>query len=606
MRRLLFLLISLIFSVSGFAKEYHVAKTGSDNNNGTYKMPLLTIQAAANLAQPGDIITVHEGIYREEIIPPRGGESAEKPIVYQTATGQNVSIRGSEQIEKWVKQEGNVWMIELDNSFFGDHNPYNINLSGSWLGHGQENHLGEVFLNGKAFYEKFSLGEVKKLPNTWYTEVDEKTTRIWANFGWANPNKNLTEINVRECVIFPEMQGLKHIVIDGFEIKHAATNWAPPDRFQKGAIGTRFGYGWVIKNCRISDVKCVAICIGAVEDYLWDREYYSKPIADGQYLPDINTFGHHLISNNNIARCGQAGIVGCWGGVGSIIENNYISETNYKNEFGGSETAAIKLHFPIDVIIRGNYCKGVAGLQHGTKGIWLDWGVQNTWVTGNVITDFQAEGFKLEVSHGPIIVDNNLFINSEIVQWGDAGLFLHNLFYYCDFTFYNDNRIVPYYEPHSTAEAGRGKTLNDYDQYHNNIFIGNGLDGMSGEQAGNRFNHNLFLEGAQKNRQLDSESIVDQVQTEFNFQKGSNPQTIRFNVEEKLFEKTYPLITSEYIGILPVPKMAMEQPDGTPLDITTDFFGHSIDPGNVRPGPFQNLKNEDNTYGVWPKKKRNN
>jgi len=588
------------------AREYHVAKTGSDSKQGTINMPLLTIQAAANRAQGGDIIIVHEGIYREQIIPPRSGESAEKPIVYQAAPGENVSIRGSEKIENWKHQEGNVWMVELDNSFFGEYNPYAIKLSGSWLSYGQNHHLGEVYLNGKAFYEKFSLGEVKKLPNTWYTEVDEKTTRIWANFAWANPNKNLAEFNVRECVIFPEEQGLKHIVIDGFEIKHAASNWAPPDQFQKGAIGTRFGYRWVIKNCRISVVKCVAICLGAVDQYNWDKEYYSKPTSDIQYLPDINSFGHHLVSNNEITRCGQGGIVGCWGGVGSIIENNYISETNYKNEFGGAETAAIKLHFPIDVIIRDNYCKGVAGLQHRTKGIWLDWGVQNTRVSGNIITDFQAEGFKLEVSHGPIIVDNNLFINSEIVQWGDAGLFFHNLFYYCSFTFQNDNRIVPYYEPHSTKEAGRGKTLNNYDQYHNNIFIGNRLDSMSGKSIGSRINHNVYLEGARKNKIQDSESIVDEIDTEFDFQKGSHPQTISFNAGDELFEKDYPLITSAYIGKLPIPKMAMENPDGIPLDITSDFSGNAIEKESVMPGPFQDIKSGKNVFEIWQKSNNKN
>jgi len=49
------------------AEKYHVAKTGIDNNRGTYEMPFLTIQAAANTAQPGDVITVHTGIYREWI-----------------------------------------------------------------------------------------------------------------------------------------------------------------------------------------------------------------------------------------------------------------------------------------------------------------------------------------------------------------------------------------------------------------------------------------------------------------------------------------------------------------------------------------------------------
>ena len=134
------------------------------------------------------------------------------------APGENVSLRGSEEIDNWVKQEGNVWMAELDNSFFGDYNPYNINLSGSWLSYGRAHHVGEVYLNGKTFYEKFSLEEVKSLPNSWYTDVNEKTTRIWANFGWANPHKNLAEINVRECVIFPKKQGLKHIVIDGLSL----------------------------------------------------------------------------------------------------------------------------------------------------------------------------------------------------------------------------------------------------------------------------------------------------------------------------------------------------------------------------------------------------
>ena len=592
MKRLQLFLIALIMSSVLMAKEYHVAKTGDDKNKGTLAAPLLTIQAASELAQSGDVITVHEGIYREEIIPPRGGKSAVNPIVYKAALGENVSIRGSEKIEKWVNHNENVWMVELDNSFFADFNPYAIKLSGSWLSYGKEHHVGEVYLNGKTYYEKFSQEDVGKFSNTWYSEVGETTTKIWANFGWANPNKNLAEINVRECVVFPEKQGLKHIVIDGFEVKHAATNWAPPDQFQKGAIGTRFGYGWEIKNCRISDVRCVAICIGAVEDYFWDNTN----------LPEIETFGHHMISNNTITRCGQGGIVGCYGCVGSVIENNYITDTNYKNEFGGAETAAIKLHFPIDVIVRDNYCKGVAGLKHRTKGIWLDWGVQNTRVTGNIITDFQADGFKVEVGHGPAIIDNNLFINSEVAQWGDAGIFVHNLFYQCTFSFYSDDRMVPYYEPHSTKEAGRGKTLNNYDQFINNIFIGKGLETVSGKSIGSKINYNVFLEGALKNSVQDSESIVDEVLTRFDFQKGANPQTVSFNAGEKMFKKVFPLITSEYIGELPVSKMAMENQDGTLLNITTDYNGKPINKEKVMPGPFQEIKNNGNQFVVWPKK----
>jgi len=42
--------------------ELHVAKSGSDTAAGTAEAPLLTIGAAAALAQPGDTVVVHEGV----------------------------------------------------------------------------------------------------------------------------------------------------------------------------------------------------------------------------------------------------------------------------------------------------------------------------------------------------------------------------------------------------------------------------------------------------------------------------------------------------------------------------------------------------------------
>jgi hypothetical protein len=35
-------------------------------------------------------------------------------------------------------------------------------------------------------------------------------------------------------------------------------------------------------------------------------------------------------------------------------------------------------------------------------------------------------------------------------------------------------------------------------------------------------------------------------------------------------------------GKMPLPQVFMENSDGTPLDITTDYFGNSIDPNNVK------------------------
>jgi hypothetical protein len=83
----LVLLVASVPAVPLNAAEFHVAVGGDDVNPGTPGAPLRTIQRAADLAQPGDVVTVHAGVYRERVNPPRGGESDAKRIVYQAAPG---------------------------------------------------------------------------------------------------------------------------------------------------------------------------------------------------------------------------------------------------------------------------------------------------------------------------------------------------------------------------------------------------------------------------------------------------------------------------------------------------------------------------------------
>ena len=90
------------------AREYHVSVSGNDLHAGAAAKPLRTISAAARLAQPGDVITVHEGVYRERIKPPRGGESDQKRIVYQAAPGEKVIIKASEVIKGWQKVQNDT------------------------------------------------------------------------------------------------------------------------------------------------------------------------------------------------------------------------------------------------------------------------------------------------------------------------------------------------------------------------------------------------------------------------------------------------------------------------------------------------------------------
>ena len=206
MKPFVFFVIVLILHGALSAKEMHVAKNGKDNNPGTQESPFLTIQAAANTAVPGDIITVHEGIYRERVAPPRGGVSDEKRIIFRAAENEKVEIKGSEIIKNWERVTKDVWKVVIPNSFFGDYNPYKDLVQGNWLNtRGRIHHTGEVYLNGKSLWEMAIMENVlnpkpqtdKFDPEgstyTWFCESDEDNTYIYANFHDADPNSELVE-----------------------------------------------------------------------------------------------------------------------------------------------------------------------------------------------------------------------------------------------------------------------------------------------------------------------------------------------------------------------------------------------------------------------------
>ena len=95
--------LALIISFGMLATEYHVAKTGSDQNDGSAASPFLTINKAAMILKPGDVVTVHEGVYREWVQPRNSGADTYSRITYQAAEGEEVWIKGSEVVTGWKK-----------------------------------------------------------------------------------------------------------------------------------------------------------------------------------------------------------------------------------------------------------------------------------------------------------------------------------------------------------------------------------------------------------------------------------------------------------------------------------------------------------------------
>ena len=591
--------------MSATASEYHVSINGDDHDDGTAKKPFRTIQQAANIAQSDDVITVHAGVYRERINPPRGGKSDWKRIVYQAAPGEHVEIKGSEVVTNWVKVQADVWQATLPNSFFGRFNPYSDLIHGDWFnGKGRKHHTGAVYLNGEWLVEAATLDEVLQPLGTnalWFAEVDATNTRILAQFKDVNPNEQLVEINVRRTVFYPEKTGINFITVRGFIMRQAATPWAPPTAEQIGLIGTHWSKGWIIESNVISHSICAGITLGKYGDE-WDNRAESaegytatlkRALTNGW---NSETVGHHLVRDNDISHCEQAGIVGSLGGAFSIITGNTIHEIHVRQLFTGAEMAGIKLHGGIDVQITRNH------IYRCCFGVWLDWMGQGARLSKNLFHDNFWQDCFFEVDHGPILVDNNLLLSAQSMSSHSQGVaFVHNLFGGTLAVNKYDARVTPFHQPHSTALAGFHDNPRGDDRYYNNLFAGRAdLSQYDDAKLPVWMDGNVFLNGAKPSKfektplvQNDFDPMLKLVQEaggwylEMKFEPAWNQ------------ERTRQLPTTKLLGRATIPNAAYEQPDGKGIRINTDYFGKLWTGVNISAGPFDNL-GQDAKLNIWP------
>jgi alpha-N-arabinofuranosidase len=587
------LLLSLLTAQTLCAREFQVSVKGDDQNDGTAARPFRTISAAARVAQPGDVITVHEGVYRERISPPRGGKSDRKRIIYQAAPGETVAIKGSEVVTYWVQVHDDVWKVTLPNSFFGGFNPYNDLIHGDWFEpKHREHHTGAVYLNGDWLTEAAKLDDVLKPMNAralWFGQVDQQNTTIWAQFKGVNPNEQLVEINVRQTVFYPEQTGINYLTVRGFTLEQAATPWAPPTAEQIGLIGTHWSKGWIIESNVVRYSTCSGIALGKYGDQ-WDNT--SANTAEG-YVATINhaltngwtreNIGHHLVRNNIISHCEQTGIVGSLGAAFSTVTGNTIHDIHVRKLFTGAEMAGIKFHGAIDVQITRNH------IYRTCLGLWLDWMAQGTCVSDNLLNNNDVDVL-VEVDHGPFLLDNNLFLSRlSLMDRSQGGAYVHNLFAGTFDVISYDGRQTPFLKPHSTQVAGYHDNPGGDDRFYNNLFVGRAdLRKYDKAQLPVWMDGNVFLNGAlpsahETNAFVQTNSVPAPKLVEeadgLHLQMKQDPAWTT--------GRTRKLVTTKLLGRTIIPNAPFERPDGARIRIDTDYFGQSRNASNPAPGPFE-------------------
>jgi len=624
MKRLFFLTLIATLGLSGYAREYHVSVKGNDNGSGAESAPFKTIGRAAQVAYAGDVITVHAGVYREWINPPRGGDCDDKRIVYRAAPGERVEIKGSEVVNTWQKEANGVWKVVLPNHFFGDYNPYSDLIYGDWFSdHGRIHHTGEVFLNNKSLYEKESMEKVitpEAIPNiidpegstyTWYCETDAQNTTIWANFHQYNPNKELVEISARRTVFYPEKPGVNYLTIQGFHISQAATQWAAPTAEQIGMIATHWNKGWIIENNVISNAKCSGITLGkergtghnvwlgdtSMDGSLHYIEVTFRTLRNGWSRANI---GSHIVRNNEIFACEQTGMCGSMGAAFSLVENNHIHDIWTKRQFSGAEIAGIKFHAAIDTRIHNNRIHRVG------RGIWCDWMTQGTWISRNLLYDNDLEDLFVEVSHGPFLAENNIFGSSiNFLDVSQGGAFVHNLFAGAMRVHQEKNRYTPYHLPHQTDVAGLSIILNGDNRFYNNLFlpvkkVENGTYGLAAyDNAGypSFVNGNVYYLQAQSFAKEEKKLTMPDFDPAFKIDDKGKDVYVTFSLKGIAGLSTDRICT-KHLGEAKFAKQFYEQPNGQPIVFETDYLRNPRSEHPV-PGPFEQVKDGEIRVKVW-------
>ncbi|GAA0474514.1 right-handed parallel beta-helix repeat-containing protein [Alkalibacterium indicireducens] len=638
------------------ATFYYVSKQGSDIAKGSEAEPFLTINKAASVAIAGDTVIVHEGEYREWVKPQHPGLSNHRRITYQAAEGEKVVIKGSEQITSWEKTEGTVWKAVLPNEFFGDYNPFKEEIYGDWVVDNPGRHLGEVYVNGKAFYETVSLDDIKdpvvpsevvdhwtrttvpvhdkdQMKYVWYGDVGETETTVYANFHDFDPNEELTEINVRKSCFFPDKTGMDYITVRGFEMAQAATPWTPPTADQPGLIGPHWSKGWIIENNIIHDAKCSAISLGK-DNTTGDNHYTKRQDKPGYHYQietvfeahkkgwSKETVGSHIVRHNTIYDCGQNGVVGHLGCIFSEIYDNHIYNIAVKRQFWGHEIAGIKLHAAIDTQIHNNR------IHDCSLGIWLDWQLQGTRVSRNIFYRNNRDIF-VEVSSGPFLIDHNILTaDYALDNHAQGGAYVNNIVRgHMEHRKMLD-RSTPYHVAHSTDLKGMAPVYGGDDRWFNNIFIGDeGLEEVgtahykgyttsleefiydvhhqpgSDHEAFNvveqpvYINQNVYLNGAEP-FEREENNLVSGHNPDIKITEEGNEVYLEIDLPEGFENLLGGVHSTQTLERVRLADAEYENPDGSDVIINTDLLGKVKDGDSVL-GPISELKSGHNRIKIW-------
>jgi len=245
----------------------------------------------------------------------------------------------------------------------------------------------------------------------------------------------------------------------------------------------------------------------------------------------------------------------------STISHNSIEETNYRREFGGAETGAIKLHRTHNTTIENNLIRQVRTIDSKSSngdGIWLDVENYENSIRNNVIVEVEGNSILMEANWvGTNDIENNIVVGGRLATFSARDtVWRYNLL--VDALGYWVNQVD------LDRPAIEGAI------WSNNVFIRRGVaDGPDATRD------NLYLGGA-KRREGEQGAVVTSAEPHFAIDMDGAEVTVSFAIDPAVYRRLH-----DRIG------------DGV------DFYGHERGKGDFAFGPFSNVVAGKNCMSVF-------
>lgn len=228
-------------------RTYHVAQTSlaSDNNSGTQASPFRTIARAADVAEAGDTVIIHKGIYRDDVLKPQHNGTATNPIVFRAAEGEEVILSATKEVTGFTSYNGDLLQAPVPAD----------------LGEGRN----QVFYNNECIIEA-------RYPNGPGIEMSENGEKLSDLFPvWA-------DMQVQDRTAEEREAGIATVLSD------TLFQETEPDYWKGAAYLSVHGYSYALMSAKVTASEKGKLTLANTDDLYWRYNPSLNPTWNFGYI----------------------------------------------------------------------------------------------------------------------------------------------------------------------------------------------------------------------------------------------------------------------------------------------------------------------------------